>query len=530
MRRGVLLGAAGGIAVVTLAARAVGFGRVAVLSRTLGTSCVGDTYSAANHLPNVVFEVVAGGALAALVVPLVAQALAGADRDATSRVVSALLTWTVALLLPVAVLGVLAAPLLMRALLGDDPTCAGAVDVGSRMLAVFMPQVLLYGVGIVLAGVLQAHRRFLGPALAPLLSSLVVIATYLGYATTGRVAQAPELTRAQELLLSVGTTLGVAVLSLCLLVQLRRLGLRLRPTLGSPPGVALRARRLAAGGVVGLAAQQVALVVALRLAADGQEGSVVVFTVATALFLLPWGVLAVPVATSAFPRLSASAAAGESASYADVAQRSLRVVLLLTAGAAAVLVAVAVPVSTVLLQGAPGNGAGASELARAVIAFAPGLVGYGLVALLSRALYARGEGAAAATGTVVGWLAVVVADVLLVAALPDVDRVLLLGTGSSIGLTVGGVWLLVALVRRAGGSVAAGAGRTGGVAAVGAVVAVAAALAVDALLPLDTASSVPEALVAGVLLALVAGGVHLLVVRWLDADGVRSPLGRGASR
>jgi putative peptidoglycan lipid II flippase len=86
----------------------------------------------------------------------------------------------------------------------------------------------------------------------------------------------------------------------------------------------------------------VALVVALRLASGGTSGSVVVFTLATALFLLPWGVLAVPVATSAFPRLSASASAGDSAAYAEVAQRSLRVVLLLSAGASAVLVAVAV--------------------------------------------------------------------------------------------------------------------------------------------------------------------------------------------
>ena len=73
---GLLLGAAGGIALVTVASRAVGAGRVAVLSRKLGTSCVGDVYTAANAVPNVVFELVAGGALAALVVPV----LAGRER------------------------------------------------------------------------------------------------------------------------------------------------------------------------------------------------------------------------------------------------------------------------------------------------------------------------------------------------------------------------------------------------------------------------------------------------------------------
>ena len=237
-----LLGAAAGIGLVTLAARAVGFGRVAVLSRTLGTSCVGDTYQAANYLPNVLFDVVAGGALAALVVPLVAGVVGS---EAASRVTSALLTWTLAVLVPVALLGALTAPLLMRALLGDDPACAGAVDVGARMLVVFMPQVVLYGVGIVLAGVLQAHRRFLGPALAPLLSSVVVAGTYLLFAGIGGSRRAAELSTPAELVLGVGTTLGVVALTLGLLVPLRRLDLRLRPSLRFPVGAAPRVRRLA---------------------------------------------------------------------------------------------------------------------------------------------------------------------------------------------------------------------------------------------------------------------------------------------
>ncbi len=266
-----LLGAAGSIALVTVASRAVGFGRVAVLSRTLGTSCVGDVYSAANAVPNLVFELVAGGALAALVVPVLAGPVADGDRAAVSRTASALLTWTVVVLVQVAVAGALAAPLLMRALLGDGPACEQAVEVGARMLVVLLPQVVLYGLAVVLTGVLQAHRRFLGPALAPLLSSLVVISAFLLYAAGGRAARLPYPSRAQELVLSVGTTLGVAVLALSLLVPLRACRLRLRPTWSFPPGVAVRAGRLAAGGVAGLAAQQLALVVALRLAAGGRE-------------------------------------------------------------------------------------------------------------------------------------------------------------------------------------------------------------------------------------------------------------------
>jgi putative peptidoglycan lipid II flippase len=512
VRRGaLLLGAAGGIAAVTLAARVVGFGRVAVLSRTLGTSCVGDTYQAANYLPNVVFEIVAGGALAALVVPLVAAALASSDREAASRVTSALLTWTVVVLVPVALLGALAAPLLMRALLGADPTCARAVEVGSRMLVVFMPQVVLYGVGIVLAGVLQAHRRFLGPALAPLLSSLVVITTYLLYSSTGRVAQASELSRAQELVLSVGTTLGVAVLSLGLLVPLSRLGLRLRPTLGFPVGVADRARRLAAAGVVGLAAQQVALVVALRLAAGGEQGAVVVFMVATALFLLPWAVLAVPVATSVFPALSS---APDERQFAEVLSRATRSVLLAMAGAAAVLAVAALPVAQLLVRGAPGVESSV-ELAHATVAFAPGLVGYGLLALLSRALYARNDARTPAVATVTGWLVVALVDVLLVAALPGAERVVLLGLGNTAGVTVAGVLLLLGLHRAAGPAVLAGAARAGATGAAAAAAAVGAGLFVPGGLPVLLGAAVTAA---------VAGAVFLAVARLLDPVGLRELL------
>ena len=501
-----LLGAAGGIALVTLAARVVGFGRVAVLSRTLGTSCVGDVYSAANSLPNVVFEVVAGGALAALVVPLVASAIRNGDRD---RVVSALLTWTVLVLVPVAVVGAVTAPLLMRALLGDDPTCAEAVDVGARMLVVFMPQVVLYGVGIVLAGVLQAHRRFLGPALAPLLSSLVVITAYLAYAATGRVAQAADLSRAQELVLSVGTTLGVAVLSLGLVVPLRRLGLHLRPTLGFPEGVAARGRRLAGAGVVGLAAQQVALVVALRLAAGGDEGSVVVFVVATALFLLPWAVLAVPVATSVFPTLTGA----DRVEYDAVLSRATRTVLLAMVGAAAVVAVAALPVAQLLVRGAPGVES-SSALAAASVAFAPGLVGYGLLALLARALYARDDTRTPAVATVAGWLAVAAADVVLVLALPEVERVVLLGVGNTVGMTVAGTLLLLG-VRRAAPGALAGAGRTTGAALLAAAVAVVVGLLVPDALP---------ALLALLLTGGLAAGAFLLVARLLAPAAVRELL------
>ena len=514
MRARALVGVAGAVALVTIASRLVGFGRVAVLSRALGTSCVGDTYQAANSIPNVIFEVVAGGALASLVVPVLAGAVSAGDRDTASRTASALLTWTVTILTPVALLGMLLAPLLMRALVGSHPRCGRPMlDVGSRMLVVFLPQVVLYGVGIVLAGIVQAHRRFLGPALAPLLSSLVVICAYLLYAAAGPTSL-DRLSRGQELVLSVGTTLGVAVLSLGLLVPARRCGLELRPTWTFPEGVARRVRRLAVAGVAGLAAQQVALVVALRLAAHGREGSIVVFQVATALFLLPWAVLAVPVATTAFPTLTARAAAGEEAAYAEQARRSLLAVLLAMLAGIALLVAVAGPAARVLAAGVPGPER-VSALTHATAAFAPGLLGYGLLALLGRALYARGDGRTPATATVVGWLVVAVADIALVTA-TSLDRVTALGIGNTVGMTAAGALLLVGL-HRAAPTALHGAGRTTVAGAAGCALSLGAAALVPSL-----GRSVAGSVLSGLVVCAVVAAVFLGVVRLLDPEGLRN--------
>jgi putative peptidoglycan lipid II flippase len=170
------------------------------------------------------------------------------------------------------------------------------------------------------------------------------------------------------------------------------------------------------GGVAGLAAQQLAVVVALRLAAGGQEGSVVVLAVATALFLLPWAVLAVPVATSAFPALSAAVEHGDETAYAGALAGAVRSVLLAMAGSAAVLAVAAPAGADLLVQGVPGA-ARSADLAAACEAFAPGLVGYGLLAVLVRAGYARGRVRTAAAATVATWLAVAVTDVALVRAL-----------------------------------------------------------------------------------------------------------------
>jgi len=460
-----LVGAALLIAAVTAVARTVGFGRWLVFSQTVGSTCLGDVYNTANLLPNVAFEVVAGGALASVVVPLVVAPLERGDRDEAGRTVSALLTWSVLALVPVGLVTALFAGPLMSAFLGAKPGCdPAAVDVGARMLLVFLPQLPFYAVAVVLAGVLQAHRRFFAPAAAPLVSSLVVIGAYVAFAAVAGPDPDVPVTRTAELVLSVGTTLGVVALAVTVLVPAATAGLPMRPTLAFPPGVGTKARALAVAGLAVLLAQQVSLLVVTWLGNHrGAEGVVTLYTWAWAVYLLPYAVLAVPIATSAFPSLAAAAASDAPDELARVTASSTRAVLLVSAAGAGALAAAAAPVARVfeLGPGTPDPGA----LAGAITAFAPGLLGYGLVAHLGRVLYAAHQGRAAAVATVLGWAAVVVADVALVAQVDRGDVVVALGAGNSVGMTVAGALLLIAVRRVAGRDALAGVGR-GAVAAV----------------------------------------------------------------
>ncbi|GAA3166814.1 hypothetical protein GCM10010531_19300 [Blastococcus jejuensis] len=518
LARGVA-GAAALIAVLTLLARLAGFGRTLVFTNTVGAGSTGDTYLAANNVPNIVFEVVAGGALASLVVPMLAGGIATGNRDQVRRTASALLGWTLLVLAPLAVLVAVFAEPIARLLLGAGDEAE--VALAARFLLVFAPQVVLYGVGIVLTGVLQAHRRFAGPAIAPLLSSVVVAGAYLVFAGIGGSGDVADLSTPAELVLGVGTTLGVVALSLSLLVPLRGLRLGLRPTLRFPVGAAPRVRRLALAGVLTLAGQQLVAAVAIRLANDGTpDGTQVVYAAGLTLFLVPWAALAVPLATSAYPGLAERAEEGDEAGF----RRALAPVAVFTvataAVAAALLVAVSGPMARVFLARGSDDVVGA--LRDTIVAFAPGLVGYALVALLTRALYARGLWKAPTVCVVGGWLLAVVADVVLSAVLPPEDRGWALGAGHSLGVTVAGLGLLVVVARVAGGPALHGLPRTGVVALLAAGLGGAAGLAVSRALGSDP---VPDG---GVLAAIgagaLAGGAVLLVAAAVMMGGARGPL------
>jgi putative peptidoglycan lipid II flippase len=442
-RGSVLLGVGG----LTLAARVVGFGRSLVFSKTVGDTCLGDVYNAANALPNVLFEVAAGGVLAGVVVPVVARHLGAGRRDEADRTTSALLSWTLLVLTVVAVAALLGAGLYAQAYAKAD--CAGSTGVLTALVVMFVPQVWFYGVAVVSAGVLQAHGRFLAAAAAPLLSSVVVIAGYLAFAGLA-VPEAGRdlglLDRPALLALGLGTTAGVVALALCTAVPLARLGARLRPSLHFAPGDARVVAAIGAAGLAGLVLQQVSvLVVNLAAQRSPDAGALTRFTWANALYLLPYAVLAAPVLQLTFPRLAAAAGRGSS-EVSAVLRRTAPPLVVLSWLGAALLVATAVPVARVFVLG-PGSGR-TDALAGPVAALGPAVLAFALMGLATRTLLAQHRALAAGTTTALAWGTVTLAALVAAAVAPAQTLVVALAASVSLGLVVGAVAGWVALARR----------------------------------------------------------------------------------
>ncbi|MGI3780803.1 MAG: lipid II flippase MurJ [Janthinobacterium lividum] len=476
-RRGSVLLGVGGL---TLAARVVGFGRSLVFSKTVGDTCLGDVYNAANALPNVLFEVAAGGVLAGVVVPVVARHLGADRREEADRTTSALLSWTLLVLTVVAVAALLGAGLYARAYAKAD--CAGSTQVLASLVVMFVPQVWFYGVAVVSAGVLQAHGRFLAAATAPLLSSVVVVVAYLlfaGLATPGASRDLGLLSRPALLALGLGTTAGVVALALCTAVPLARLGSRVRPGLRFAPGDGRVVAAIGAAGLAGLVLQQVSvLVVNLAAQRSPDPGALTRFTWANALYLLPYAVLAAPVLQLTFPRLAAAAERGAD-DVAHVVRRTAPPLVVLSWLGAALLVATAVPVARVFVLG-PGSGR-TGALVGPVVALAPAVLAFALMGLATRTLLAQHRALAAGTTTALAWGTVTVAALVAAVVVPSATLVVALAGSVSLGLVVGAVVGWVALARRTAAE--GGANRPGIVPALlaGAVAAVPAVLAGGAL-------------------------------------------------
>jgi len=441
------------IAAGTLASRLTGFLRTIVIAAALG-QFLGDPYNVANTIPNILYDLLLGGVLSSVVLPLLVQA-AHDDSDGGEAYAQRLFSVVVAVLTVAAVLGVLLAPQIVH-LYGGKLTGADR-DLATTFARYFLPQVLFYGAGAVFTAVLNTRGSLALPMWAPVLNNLVVIASGgLFLAITRSAPHAGQLTHGQILVLAAGTTGGIVVQTLALLPGLRAVGFRprLRADWRASPLVA--AGPFAAWMVGYVVTNQLGYLVIVNLAtasgrARGDPGfGYSAYTYAYVLFSLPYAVVAVTVITALFPRMSRSATEHRRGDIANTLAAGLNLSGTLLVPATGLLVALGPLLGAVVFAHGNTDLSNARLTGATLAAFGIGLVPFSAFQLQLRAFLALRDSRTPALVNVAITAINVLADLALYVALPARQKVVGLALGFVASYLVGTVWFGRILRRRLG--------------------------------------------------------------------------------
>lgn len=439
---------AAGMGVVTAVSRAIGFGRVLFVAAVLGASGLGDTFTASNSLSNVVFELVAAGALSAVLVPTFVRLVERGDDVEAQRLAGGLAWYATLTLGLVAIVGVIAAPLLARVLTaGVSGDARDARALATTLLRWFVPQIVLYGLGALATAALYARRRFAITAAAPIANTIVMV----GALALFRGVAGPEpglvLSSGERVLLGVAGTGGVVGFVGVLLVAARRAGFAIVPRPVSRHDPAFRA--LVGHGARGVALQSIVglLLGAAILLGAGVTGGVVAYQAAFVFFLAPYAILAQPLHTAVLPEMSVLAGASRRDDLGERLRWTLRTIAHLVLPATALGMALAHPGFALVRVGALDE-RGTALVAVAFVGLAAGLLPYSAFLLLARASYALDDSRAPA---LVAVLAGGVGTCVMAAGAIASDgnaQVAWLGVGHSGAYLLGAVALGNVLARR----------------------------------------------------------------------------------
>lgn len=431
--------------VLTAVSRMTGLVRILLVGAVVGTTYLGNTYQSTNTVPNIIFELMAAGTFQAVLIPALVRYEGADDRDAAEHLAASVLGIALAALVGVAAIGMVASPLVTRVLFAGSPDAVRAeqVRLGTIFLLIFLPQVAMYAIGMVATGVLNSQNRFAAPAIAPAVNNVIVsIAYVLFWVSRDGAPPSLDLTPLQIALLAGGTTLGVVGFCAVPYVAMRR-------TTSFHLGMAFdhrnpEIRRVLRMGVwaAGFLASTQLLIVAELVLSNRIEGGVVALQIGWTFFLLPYALFAQPVLTALFPTMSRQSAGRDHGGLGASIESGTEMISLFVIPAAISFVAVAPATCRAVLFGEI-DAAGAAEVARVVVAFAPGTVGYGLLLFYARVRYAAGD---ARTPTIVNLGAGIVGAAVMFAAFglpPLAWRVPLLAAVHAAAYTLGAVALLL---------------------------------------------------------------------------------------
>ena len=383
-----LLRSSGVVAVGTALSRVTGLIRTVVIVYALGTTALAEAYNLANNTPNMLYDLVLGGILAATLVPVVVQYLDHEDTES----IDALATVITVVLGVMTVLAMLASPLIIRAysITESSSDAAREAEVAVPLLVLFLPQMFFYGLTSLGSAILNAKKFFAVPAFAPVLNNVVVICLFLALPALAGGDQPTfdqvSADRGLQVLLGLGTTAGIVAMTLVLWPALRYAGVRLhwRFDLRNP---AVRQVGRLSGWTLGyVIANQVAFFTMVVLA-NGVDG-VTAYATAYIFFQLPYGLWAVSVMTAFTPEMAAAAVADDLARLRARFTYGLRVILVLMLPAAVGMALLAGPGVELVLERGALDADSADTIAGTLAAFAVGLPFFSAYLFAMRGFYA----------------------------------------------------------------------------------------------------------------------------------------------
>jgi len=438
------------MAVASLASRITGFLRSSLLVAALGVHEVGDSYNVANNFPNMVYELLLGGVLSSVLVPLLVHAQEE-DADEGVAYTQRLLSVATAALGAMTLVAVACAPLLATAF---------AVDSAERSLTslfatLLLPEIFFYGLGAMFMAVLNVRHSFGPGAWSPVLNNVVMIITVAIYwALPGPHTLTPStITTPQVVVLGVGTTLGIAAQALVLIPALRRTGFHWQWRFRARPNEIGRMREVGtlATWVFGyVIASQIGVTV-IALVGVHHRGAFTIFTNADLLVQMPFGILVVSLLTALMPRLSRAATRGRLDAVKDDLSLGARLSAIALLPITALLIVLGPVLTVVLFAYGQTSISGGRLIGVALAVSAYGLFPFALVMLQLRVFYAMRDGR---TPTLINvcMVATKVLIVLVAASTFKTDAHVAeaLTAGTSASYVVGAIVGHIALSRRIG--------------------------------------------------------------------------------
>ncbi|MEU3896030.1 murein biosynthesis integral membrane protein MurJ [Streptomyces sp. NPDC045251] len=449
-RAGGLLKSSAVMAAGTMVSRLTGFIRSAMIVSALGLALLGESFQIAYQLPTMIYILTVGGGLNSVFVPQLVRAMKE-DDDGGEAYANRLLTLVMVALGLLTALGMLAAPLLVRALSNPVASNAAANETAVTFTRYFLPSIFFMGVHVVMGQILNARGRFGAMMWTPVLNNIVIIVT-LGmflwvYGTAADSGMTVETIPPEgERLLGVGILLGLVVQALAMIPYLRETGFKLRLRFDWRGHGLGKAAMLAKWTILFVLANQAGALVVIQLATasvtdtDLAGTGYSAYANAQLIWGLPQAIITVSLMAALLPRISRSAAEEDGGAVRDDISQGLRTTAVAIVPVSFGFVALGIPMCT-LIFGSSGTGA-ATNMGYMLMAFGLGLIPYSVQYVVLRAFYAYEDTRTPFYNTVIVAVVNAAASALCFFLLPS--RWAVVGMAASYGLAyvigVGVAW------------------------------------------------------------------------------------------